>query len=210
MNIVAEEVELGIEMEEKLLTFTPVVKSLFALIAGSPRVASVDFRHIVECWAGAPPDVLDEDMNNDLNFLSMALENNHEQRQLTLRFGSTDVRDEMLMGIRNMVAVTTMNPGDDESLHLNGTVSVGDSYANADLNDDTMGDLYPNQYDEDDDMAGPGSMYGGSIGMTNPMAAKKLALTSSHKHQVSLDTKMDGTFTDNPLAVRRGSRSGSS
>ena len=113
-HIEAMEVDIGIEMEEKLMTFTPISRNwLDAFLSSSTRIGTIDFRHIIECWAGAPPDVLDESMNNDLNFLTVALENNHEERQITCRFNSMDQRDDMLMGIRNMVAVSNLMMDDD-------------------------------------------------------------------------------------------------
>ena len=175
-------------------------------------------------------------MHNDLNFLTVALENNHEERQITIRCESMDQRDDMLMGIRNMVAVSSLMLSDDDLYDMNNDVhtaiAAADSYADADMNEEDMGNLYPDA-DNDPEMeefAGPGSMYSGNIAMTNPMQAKlneanrqkskansdaapaKLVgnLTNPKRHPSISNQQMGFSgggggvaFEDNPLARKR-------
>jgi hypothetical protein len=39
-------------------------------------------------------------MNNDLNFLTLALEDEYDSRRITMMFQSMEERDEIIMGIR--------------------------------------------------------------------------------------------------------------
>jgi hypothetical protein len=93
------------ENNESALTFTlPATFRWFSLLSGKPSIANIQFSHIIECWAGAPPDVLNENMNNDLTFLTLAIENDFEERRLTFMFESMETRDEVLMGIRYILS----------------------------------------------------------------------------------------------------------
>jgi hypothetical protein len=60
----------------------------------------LSFTHVIECWAGAPPDALGDGMNNDLTFLTILIDNQSETRQVSIMLESMEERDDLLMGFR--------------------------------------------------------------------------------------------------------------
>jgi len=61
----------------------------------------------IQCWAGAELNVKDID-EHDLNFMTITVSTETDKRKLCLMLKSMDERDETLMGIKNLVAMSNM------------------------------------------------------------------------------------------------------